>query len=403
VNETTGKTAGRKNHRTGGRRSLLALMTLAATICLAEGTANAYPQWQFTSGAARCNQCHFSPGGGGVITNYARDAVGEELSSRDSDGAFLYGALPLPSRTALGGDFRVAALGHDTDEVEGPRFAAFPMQAELNGRISWPAGFAIAGTLGLRGQARSASDPVPEQNYQAMPASRLVLREHHLTYMPASLGPYLKAGRYFAPFGLRLSEHFTYVRRDLGFGSLEESYNLSAGWVADGWELHLTGFLPDGLRRIGNGEKGAVGLFEHQTPGGAGAIGLQMRLAYGAAMDRLIVGVTAKQHVPRLRSLLLAEMNLVRQFFSTDAIASRQQFVGLVGVALLPARGWIFTLFGERSQTDIAVANTRTNATSAIVSWFPVAHVELQALGRLQFPAGSPTAKTVLLQLHYFL
>ena len=380
----------------------MGLLSIALTWAL-PGTALAYPQWQFSSGAARCNQCHFAPGGGGLINGYGRDAVGEELSSRTGEGAFLHGKLPLPARAALGGDLRLAALGHDTEEAEGATFAAFPMQAELSGRFSWPTGFSVGGSVGLRGRVRSNSSIVPRQNYQPMPGSRLISREHHLTFQPASVGGYLRAGRFFAPFGLRLSEHFTYVRRDLGFGSLQESYNLSAGWVANAWELHVTGFLPDGLRHMGATEKGVAALFEQQLPGGNGALGLQVKLGYGPGMDRMIAGLTAKQYIEPVRTLLVGEANLVRQSFDVGGIASRNQLVALAGLCLLPARGWMLTVLGERSQSDVDVADTATTATSGILTWFPIPHLELQVLGRLQFPAGSPTAKTVLAQVHYFL
>ena len=36
-------------------------------------------------------------------------------------------------------------------------------------------------------------------------------------WRPAALGPYVRAGRFFAPFGLRLAEHYAYVRRDTGY------------------------------------------------------------------------------------------------------------------------------------------------------------------------------------------
>src|SRR5690349_11680835 len=57
------------------------LVAAAALFVLGEGSARAYPQWQLSSGAVRCNQCHYAPAGGGLINSYARDAVGDELST----------------------------------------------------------------------------------------------------------------------------------------------------------------------------------------------------------------------------------------------------------------------------------------------------------------------------------
>ena len=50
-------------------------------------------------------------------------------------------------------------------------------------------------------------------------------------WQPEALGPYVRMGRFFAPYGLRFAEHVLYVRRDLGFDQLRETYNLSAGYT----------------------------------------------------------------------------------------------------------------------------------------------------------------------------
>src|SRR6476661_1693015 len=102
--------------------SLLGLVVLSAA-GLAPRVAQAYPQWQFSSGTSRCNQCHFAPAGDGLITNYARDAVGEDLSSFQGNGAFLHGAVELPSWLALGANLRGAILRQDNGSPEGAQTA----------------------------------------------------------------------------------------------------------------------------------------------------------------------------------------------------------------------------------------------------------------------------------------
>ena len=71
--------------------------------------AQAYPQFQFSSGTNRCSQCHQSPGGGGLLTSWGRDESGDTISL-GGDGAFLHGLVPMPSWLALGGDLRFAVL-----------------------------------------------------------------------------------------------------------------------------------------------------------------------------------------------------------------------------------------------------------------------------------------------------
>ena len=50
-------------------------LTVFVVLALAAGatSAHAYPQFQFSTGAETCKDCHYSPGGGGLINDYGRD------------------------------------------------------------------------------------------------------------------------------------------------------------------------------------------------------------------------------------------------------------------------------------------------------------------------------------------
>src|SRR5258708_16116681 len=111
------------------RRAASTAVALAVML-LGGGRAEAFPQWQLSTGNTHCNQCHYAPAGGGLINNYGRDAAGEDLSTFGGDGAFLHGAVPLPSWLALGGDLRGAFAGQDVQDPSGPTYAFFPMQAD---------------------------------------------------------------------------------------------------------------------------------------------------------------------------------------------------------------------------------------------------------------------------------
>src|SRR5688572_5879934 len=100
----------------GGMMTRLLLVATFLAVALSPQLARAYPQWQFSSGTARCGQCHFNPSGGGAITTYARDAVGEELSTWEGDGSFLHGAVELPSWLALQVDLRGALMRHENGD-----------------------------------------------------------------------------------------------------------------------------------------------------------------------------------------------------------------------------------------------------------------------------------------------
>jgi hypothetical protein len=370
-----------------------------AVTCAGARRAAAYPQWQFSSGATRCDQCHFDPAGSGLINTFGRDAVGEDLSTFGGNGALLHGAVRLPGWLSLGADLRGAFVANDVQDVNGTDVAVFPMQADAEGRYVYGL-FSFYGVLGLRGQVRSSSDIVPDQNYQPVDQSQLISREHYIMLRASALGAYLRVGRFFAPFGLRMAEHILYVRRDLGFDTLQESYNISTGYVAEKWELHATAFAPDFLRHMGSRESGAVAYFERRFADIAAA-GAQARVGVGDGMTRTTVGAIGKYWLEPLRTLFLAEADFVRR--DIDGVAPSYQFVGVGGLSVLPVKGVMVTLLQEREQVDLAVRGTTYDATTGLVSWFPYAHFELQAMERVQFPAGEPAAKTFFIQLHYFL
>jgi hypothetical protein len=372
-----------------------------AVAALVPAAAQAYPQWQFSTGVARCNVCHFAPGGGGLVTGYARDAVGEDLSTIPGEGAFLHGALKLPGRLQLGGDLRGAFVSHDANELTGSREAVFPMQADLTGRLAIWSGLSFTGIVGVRGQQRESPGYTPFQNYQPIRASRLVSREHFFTWQPNAQGYYARAGRFFAPFGLRMAEHGTYVRRDLGFNTLEESYNLSGGYVTSPWELHVTAFAPDFLRHMGGTDSGATVYYERRILDDNAALAAQTRLAFGDGVTRWIGGGVAKFYVPLIRTLVLAEGNYVRWRLAGGL--QRNQFVGAGGFALLPLRGFTLTALAERNQEDLAVRSAAWTGGTLLLNWFPYPHFEVQLVGKLQFPGTTETVKTFFAQLHYFL
>jgi hypothetical protein len=382
---------------------LLAMLAGAfGLVLLGEAPARAYPQWQLSSGAVRCNQCHYAPAGGGLLTSYGRDAAGEQLSTFGGDGAFLHGAVNLPSWLALGGDFRGAFVANDVQDPHGPTVAAFPMQADLGARLALPLGFSLTGTVGFRGQTRSPNTLVPTQNYQPIDTSELISRQHFASWQPQATGPYLRAGRFYAPFGLRFPEHIYYIERDLGFDETEETYNLSGGFIYDEWELHVTGFVPDFVRHIGSDASGFAMLAERRLADDRVAVAGQTRVASSPGVTRFIYGGYGKAYLERLRTLLFAEVDGVQLLFDDPIVGNRDQVVGLAGFTVLPIPSVMLTLLGERNQVDVELPSAWT-AASALVNWFPYAHGEIQLMGRLQFPTGGAVAKTLFIQLHYYL
>jgi hypothetical protein len=389
--------------RSGARRWHRVLFVVAAlATTAATRVAHAYPQWQLSTGTARCNQCHYSPGGGGLINSYGRDAVGDQLSTFGGNGGFLHGAVDLPAWLALGGDFRGAFVDNDVQDPNGNTVAVFPMQADVAARVGFPMGFSVSGVLGLRGQVRNPDLIVPDQNFQPVSTSQLLSREHYVMWQPEALGPYLRAGRFYAPYGLRMAEHNLYVERDLGFDEGWETYNVSGGIIEAHQELHVTAFAPDFWRHIGSDEKGFAAYLETRFRDDTIAVAGQARLALSPGVSKLMAGVVGKVYLDGPHMLLMGEVDAVNQTFTELANTNRTQMVGAVGFSLFPLNGVMITVLGERNQLDVQIDDAWTAGT-LLINWFPYAHFEVQLMERLQFPTGGDMANTLFMQLHYFL
>jgi hypothetical protein len=392
------------------RTSMLALLPAAAIIVLlaASGEAVAYPQFQFSSGTTRCGQCHYSPSGGGLISAWGRDESAETISL-GGDGAPLNGLLPR-SWLGIGADVRLAALRNDVGGPDAPEVAFFPMQLDLYGRLEVDA-FSAYVSLGDRGIVRPVDPSVSGRASQVI--AELASREHYLMWRPSATGPYVRAGRFSAPYGLRFVEHVFFVQRYTGFDLYEETYNASGGYVAEDWELHLTAFahvprrLADLVAAAGPPENGGVAYVERRLASIA-ALALQSRVGVAPEEARYQLGAVGKLWVERARVLLLGEADFIRQQLRT-AGTGQNQFVSYVGATYF-MRGLMVGVAYERFQEDLAVAGTGRNAYDAELNLFPWSHFEVVLFGRYQNADAGPrpatpnaAASLLMLQLHYYL
>ncbi len=170
--------------------------------------------------------------------------------------------------------------------------------------MALPGGFSVEAVGGLRGQVRDPDLLVPIENFQPVSTSELISREHYVMWEPEAVGPYLRIGRFYAPYGLRMAEHILYINRDLGFDELEETYNVSGGFVYPKAELHLTVFAPDFVRHIGSDEKGFAAYLETRFHDDTVALAAQMRLAISPGVTKMMGGVVGKGYIgaPATRS-----------------------------------------------------------------------------------------------------
>lgn len=378
------------------------LVVASFLVLVGASAADAYPYFQRTSGSVRCNQCHVSPAGGGLLTGWGAEESSDAIG-RGGDGRFLHGAVTLPESLLIGGDLRLAALANDVGSTEGAELAAFPMQADLTAAIRAGA-WSVVGIVGARGRVRSGEPDTPTSMASEVPetslASYVISREHYVMWRPdESAGLYIRAGRFAAPYGLRLADHTAYIRRYLGYNLLEETYGLSAGWFGDTVELHATGFVYDPLQGGPRKELGGALLVEAQ-PGDTVVIGASARVGI-AETKRLQAGLHAKLHLEGPNILLQGEIDGVRELF--DGPGDRWQLAAYAGPVWIPTRGLYTGIAYQTFAEDLHVRGVTRHSVDSFVSFIPRAHFEVMASARAQRIGPREHAYLGMLQLHYWL
>ncbi|MGE3453900.1 MAG: hypothetical protein AB7O24_02175 [Kofleriaceae bacterium] len=366
------------------------LIVLIATTVVA-ARVDAYPQFQLSTGTDRCTACHFSPAGGGLINDYGRDEAGSTIS-RGGDGRFLHGAWSTPSWLQLGVDLRGAALLKHRDQDR--EVAAFPMQTDVYLRAGTER-ISLALTTGLRGGARHPQPPLVE---------RLVSREHYLMYQRDS-GSYVRVGRFFPIYGIRTLDHTAYVRRYLGFHTLEEPYGIAAGVVGESWEAHLSAFVPRPIDILGSGVRasGAALYYEKRLLDDTAAIAPQARVAVSPDDTRMSIGVVGKRWLEATKLMMLAQLDVQRQSFADGIGPTRYQLAGYLGGSKFVIPGVMVGAALHRWQPDVRLRTSR-DAFELNLQYFPLAHVELHLLTRVESQGDYDGASVLtFLQLHYYL
>ena len=352
----------------------------------------AFPNFQLAGDAATCAACHFAPAGGGLLTDFGKEQSVDPLSG-GGNGAFLHGLVPLPNWLSIGGDFRLAGLINDDGSSTGTDRSVFPMQADLSVRVGSDR-LSVFATGGLWRSVRS----VPGTSGFFPPM--LISREHYLLWRPADSNLYVRAGRFFAPYGLRLVDHTTFIRRYLGTNLFEETYGASIGYVTDPWEIHGTAFLADPLHPADEGGGGAV---LAETRAGDAAIGASARADFRSQTARYQLGPYGKYWWEVARLMLMGEVDGVRQNFDAAPDASRWQLVAYAGPVWMPVRGLSVGLAYELFMEDLRIRGVDRHAGDVWVSYLPWSHVEILLSGRAQQVGAADQAWMGMLQLHYFL
>lgn len=368
-------------------RLIATVIVAALALVLAAGRADAYPEFQFSTGATRCSECHLSPVGGGPLSDFGREEAGDTISGA-GDGGLLHGLVEPPGWLAIGGDVRLATVGR---QGRGTEAAVFPMQADVYARVA-SHGLSVDGTFGVLAAIRDAR-PLAE---------RLGSREHFVMYEPGSGAWYVRAGRFFPAFGLRLLDHSAYVRRFTGQHTLEEAYAVGGGARGERWELHASLLTPlEVAPVVGRHGWGVAAQYERLAADAAGSWGLGAKGLRDDDGSELWLGLTAKRWLDGPHLLLSAELDGGPQVIvGGDTIA---RVAGYLAVDYRPDGRWSAGLAAHLFDPDVRVDGQTASALELHLALFPRAHWELQGLVRGELVGLAQGSVSGLLQLHYYL
>jgi len=171
-----------------------------------------------------CTTCHFSPVGGGAMTEYGREMSKEVLSAHSAEGEQnvghgLIAESPLPGGMkswikGVGGDFRAVQYHRETAAVKEGDF--FPMQIEVEPVIGQ--GPVVASiSAGLVRDRKSLHWGIRQGSIIANLSEQFPVR----------------VGQFKQTVGINLPEHTAWVKRDLGFGEGTESPGADAHWLGE--------------------------------------------------------------------------------------------------------------------------------------------------------------------------
>jgi hypothetical protein len=362
------------------------IVLLAFGLC-AVRRADAYPQYQLSRDVT-CTSCHFSPDGGGLLTENGLN-VAEAESWKGRDPGFIYGAAGTPDWLQLGGDLRGAAGFIQAQE---PGAAAYPMQAEVAARAD----------VGALSVYASAGFRRPNEDESVLHV--LWSREHYVVWRQdaeSNHGLFLRIGKFMPTFGLRLAEHVVYTQRFGGRQLYTEAYGVGASFVSEKAEVHATAFAHDPLESSAeHGDGGA--LYGEARIGVRASVGVEAKYSHADDQSNTYAGVTGKVYFPSAEILLLGEAQVVRQHILA---ASGDQSTKVIGYVLasrpLPHNVMLDLGFGHYTQ-DTRVEGLYRDCVDLNAHWFYDSHFELLLTTRVELldRARGPTGGYALAQLH---
>ncbi len=385
---------------------------VALVVALFSTAANAYPT-MIRHGYTQCATCHVDPSGGTLLSEYGRAQSQLLLSSSwgAEDGAgsltateFLFGAVPTPPSTVLGGWLRNGYIWNTVDgKLVDHRF--LQMRADVAAAVR--AGpVRAAAELGYASPSSAAYSELASLTRNAG-GSNAVSREHWIGLGLAEDAILLRAGRINLPFGLRNLEHTSFVRTATRTDiNQDQQDGVALSLMGESWRGEAMAILgnysvrPDALR-----ERGASAYVE---------VAPSSRIALGVSAMATRAEAAIGSGGPQLRQ----SYGLTARAAPWTALVLSAEADALISTAL--GHGSASVGYADWLQADLevvrgvhllsAVESSKAPGEGATglglwggVSWFVIPHLDVRADAIRRSGDDSATTMTFLLQLNGYL
>ncbi|MBI2892980.1 MAG: hypothetical protein HYY06_05475 [Deltaproteobacteria bacterium] len=373
------------------RQPLRAGLVTLAVVVLHATPVRALPRFALRDGVA-CSTCHVNPSGGGMRNRYARYVF---EPTRLAVGVPGPAALLRPLDVDIGDTLSFGADGRTIyydQSVPGSDGIGsfFQMQADLYVSAELVEGLTLYFDQGSYG------------SFEA-----IAMYEHGLG--APGLSAYVKAGRFMPTFGLRLENHNTFTRQDIGFGPRDKDAGIEIGAYLG--PVLVQAAVLDGAsedRQFDENRKKAF-LARAELIGRVGAL----RLMFGGSAyanqtgartevqgtvvdsrsDHLRTGVHWGLGLGRFAYLGEAAVVKVDPSQGNAQEAKQFSFQSYQELDVRLVRGLELNFNYEFREPDIDLESGRINRFAGGVELYPLPYLELKVLVRHAFGSGPAVAE----------
>lgn len=362
------------------RKPLVLLLTLvAAATVLHAGIVHAEPYLAVQQGY-KCGSCHVSPTGGGMRNEFGNLFAQNVLPAHRIDTGEDAWSGVVGRFVRFGGNVRADWVM--TDVPDAPRTNEFDV---TDARIFFAVD-AIPGRLSAYFDERVA--PGSATNLEA-----------YVRYWSADQAWFVRAGRMYLPFGLRLEDDTAFTRTVPGINMTTPDTGIEAGWESANWSAQVA--LSNGSAGGPETDSGkqVTGQLVYVDPGWR--VGVASSFNSSDAGDRAAYGVFGGVRTGPVA--WLAETNLVVD--DGFAEGSRDLVSALLEANWALRKGHNLKLTAEWFDPDREVDNDAQTRWSAIYEYSPIQFLQLR--GGARFYDGIPqndlqNRRTYFVQLHGF-